>query len=237
MHIAICDDNTADRKQMERLLSRESDKRIHTTGTLYVDSYGNARSLLDATLTYDAYYIDMCKTEGITGLDMVNALSGKNIHSPIIMCCSDVNYREQNFPDHCSFLDKPIKIPELSESIDHALQFKKQQPNLIELREDEKTYYVEEHEIIYGVEDGFYIDFTLTNGRKIHFYTSVKNFFSQVKDYPAFLVPSKKVILNCRHIAKFGFFHVVMSDGTSFKVRRDCMPYAKDIYAQLHTGK
>ena len=27
MHIAICDDNVADRKQLERLLKRESDKR------------------------------------------------------------------------------------------------------------------------------------------------------------------------------------------------------------------
>ena len=28
MHIAICDDNIADRKHLERLLSRESDKRM-----------------------------------------------------------------------------------------------------------------------------------------------------------------------------------------------------------------
>ena len=32
MHIAICDDNVADRKQLERLLCRESDKRKADTG-------------------------------------------------------------------------------------------------------------------------------------------------------------------------------------------------------------
>ena len=31
MHIAICDDNVADRKQLERLLKRESEKRKSTT--------------------------------------------------------------------------------------------------------------------------------------------------------------------------------------------------------------
>ena len=32
MHLAICDDHMADRKQMERLLGRESDRRLNTTG-------------------------------------------------------------------------------------------------------------------------------------------------------------------------------------------------------------
>ena len=41
MHIAICDDNIADRKHLERLLSRESDKRMGTPNLLYVDSYGD----------------------------------------------------------------------------------------------------------------------------------------------------------------------------------------------------
>ena len=36
MHIAICDDNVADRKHLERLLSRESDKRAGTPNILYV---------------------------------------------------------------------------------------------------------------------------------------------------------------------------------------------------------
>ena len=41
MHVAICDDNVADRKHLERLLSRESDKRAGTTNILYIDSYGD----------------------------------------------------------------------------------------------------------------------------------------------------------------------------------------------------
>lgn len=32
MHIAVCDDNVADRKQLERLLGRESDSRKADTG-------------------------------------------------------------------------------------------------------------------------------------------------------------------------------------------------------------
>ena len=46
MHIAVCDDNVADRKQLERLLKRESDKRAASTGIIYTDSFGNSTSLL-----------------------------------------------------------------------------------------------------------------------------------------------------------------------------------------------
>ncbi len=44
MHLAICDDHMADRKQMERLLGRESDRRMNTTGVLYVDSLWKQKS-------------------------------------------------------------------------------------------------------------------------------------------------------------------------------------------------
>ena len=86
MHIAICDDNVADRKQLERLLKRESDKRASTTGILYADSYGNASALLANPMQYDAFYIDVCKTEGITGNEIVRQLLAKGVNSPIVLC-------------------------------------------------------------------------------------------------------------------------------------------------------
>lgn len=235
MYIAICDDNVADRKQMERLLNRESSKRTSTTGTLYVESYGNAKSLLANPIEYDAYYIDMCKTEGYSGMDLVNDLLKKGVHSPIFMCCSEVNYREQPFPEQVSFIDKPIRAAELSESIDSALEAKKQTPAMIELREDTRTLYVTEPEIIYGIEHEFYVDFTLTEGRSARVATSALNFFSQVEVHPQFLAPSEKAVLNCRYISRLGFRSVIMTDGTKFKVHKDCMPYAKKMFVELNS--
>ena len=59
MHLAICDDHMADRKQMERLLGRESDRRLNTTGVLYVDSFGSKESILVTPMIYDAIFMDM----------------------------------------------------------------------------------------------------------------------------------------------------------------------------------
>ena len=59
MHLAVCDDNIADRKQMERLLGRESDRRLNTTGVLYVDSFGNRSAILSTPMIYDGLFMDM----------------------------------------------------------------------------------------------------------------------------------------------------------------------------------
>ena len=82
MHIAVCDDNVADRKQLERLLKRESDKRAASTGIIYTDSFGNSTSLLSNPMQYDAFYIDMCLTEGITGTEVANALIAQGVNAP-----------------------------------------------------------------------------------------------------------------------------------------------------------
>ncbi len=232
MHIAICDDNVADRKQLERLLKRESDKRILTTGNLFTNSFGNAEILLANPMQYDAFYIDICKTEGLTGTDVVTALIQQGVHAPIVMCCSDINYREQSFPDNVIFLDKPIKVNELSDSIDHALEIKSKAPVLIELREDEQTFYVIESDILYACEEDNHVIVTLADGKLIKITTSAINLFSQIENHPSFIATSEKIILNCRYITKFGFFSVIMSDGAKFRIPKSYMHYAKEMCTQ-----
>lgn len=227
MHIAICDDNVADRKQLERLLKRESDRRSSTTGILYADSFGNAPALLSNPMQYDVFYIDMCRTDGVCGLDVVNGLLAKGVNAPIVMCCSLVNYRELELPSNVIFLDKPIRTEELSRSIDHALSIKSEAPSLIELREDKDTYYVTEPDIVYAVEEGMYVRVTLTDGRRINVVSTAMNLFSQIEMYASFFAPSQKIIVNGRHIGSLGLRKIVMKDGSVFKTSGKCMQYAR----------
>lgn len=235
MHIAICDDNVADRKQLERLLKRESDRRSSTTGILYADSFGNAPALLSNPMQYDAFYIDMCRTEGVCGMDVVEGLLAKGVNAPIVMCCSLVNYREQEFPSNVIFLDKPIRTEALTKSIDHALSIKSKAPSLIELREDKDTYYVTEPDIAYAIEEGMYVTVTLTDGRKINMVSTAINFFSEIEMYASFFAPTPKIIVNGRHIDSLRLHRIVMKDGSVFKASGRCMQYAR--YAMEEFGE
>lgn len=232
MHIAVCDDNVADRKQMERLLKKEADKRA-AIEPIYVNFFGNAAALLASPLEYNAIYIDVCKTEGITGTDIVRKLTAKGINAPIILCCSDINYRENTYPSNVTFLDKPIKSEELSVSIDHALSVMSKAEIFIELRDDTDTFYVSEKDILYAVANGRHMIVSLTDGRRISVLTTVANLFAQLEKYQTFYTASPKVILNGCHITKIRFHRATMTDDAKFFIRRE---YLKNIKNNSHFG-
>ena len=229
MHVAVCDDNVADRKQMERLLGRESDRRAKITEGLYIDSYGNEKALLANPMQYDIFYIDMCKTEGIDGAQVAIRLRESGVQVPIYMCCSDIDYRQMNLPEDIFFLDKPIHSDMLTASLDHAYEIKQNLVPLIELRGQKETIYVTEEEIMYGIADGRHVIIHLTDGRTIKEASSAENLFNQWTYYGNFLLPSFKHVLNGRYIESVGLLQLTMKDGTKFPVHGSSRNQAKEL--------
>ncbi len=227
MHVAVCDDNVADRKQMERLLGRESDRRAKLTEGLYIDSYGNEKALLANPMQYDIFFIDMCKTEGTDGAMVAKKLCAAGVRVPIYMCCSDINYRKLTLPENVSFLDKPMKPEMLIASLDHAYEMKQNAVPLIELREEKQTLYVTEADIMYGITDAMHVTIHLADGRTAKVATSVENLYDQWEHYDAFMMPTLKAIINGRFITKISMFHVYMKDGTKFPIHGAYKNYAR----------
>lgn len=227
MHIAVCDDNVADRKQLERLLKRESDRRASTSGILYADSYGHPESLLKNPMQYDAFFVDICHTGELTGVDVVNSLTALGSTAPVILCCSRLDYRSFSLPQRVLFLDKPIQAAALSAVLDQAQQLKDSAVPLIELREGSGTFYVTEPDILYGIEKKRHLTLSLADGRKVLLETSARNFFSQVEGYPSFLCPSLHKLINARHIRSIRFHRLSMCDGTVFHAFGRVLSYAR----------
>ncbi len=216
MHVAVCDDNIADRKQTERLLGRESDRRAKITEGLFVDSYGNEQALLTKPMQYDIFYIDMCQTGADHGLQIAQKLVAAGVHAPIYMCCSNVNYREQDFPENVSFLDKPLRAEDFIASLDYAEKIKAEAVSRIELRDEKETFYVTEDMILYAVEKGNRMIVTLTDGRVVKLVTNISNLFDQWKSFHSFLAPNGKTLVNARYIEKVRFLQIQMTDGQTF---------------------
>lgn len=218
MHIALCDDNVADRKQFERLMKRESDRRAATDGILYVDSFGSPEALLCNPMQYDVFYIDLCHTEHTTGADVVKTLLEKGITAPMVLCCSRINYREIGFPDNCFFLDKPIKVADLSASVDQALEIKKASRALIELRVEEETRYVTEEAIAYAVENGRSLLVHFTDGSFVSLLDKAMNFYAQLDQFENLVALSDKLIIHLNQVDTVGLLSVTMKDGAKFHI-------------------
>ena len=233
MHIAVCDDNIADRKQMERLLGRASDRRLHTTGVLYIDSYGNVEAVLRSPMLYDAFFIDM--TNGpVNGFQLARKLIDAGVVAPIVLCISTIDYPSvietalSKVPEDVTEasnhdilrrqLQKPIKVNELDEMLDHAQSLKAETVPTIELRGEKDTLYVHEDEILYAVKNGNYLHVVLTEGRTLDILSTLPNLYSQVTMFTHFVIISEHCFVNTVSIEKLSLLKLTMKDGKSFSV-------------------
>lgn len=237
MHIAVCDDNVADRKQMERLLTRASDKRIHTTGVFYIDSYGNVESVMHSPMLYDAFFIDM--TSGpVNGFQLARKLIDFGVTAPIILCISSINYREiidtaasvdsectgdheilfQKIKTQIHFLNKPIRVAELDSMLDFCLTIKSQTIPTIELRGEQDTIYAYQDEIMYAQKTGSYVKVVLTGDREISILSSISNLYENLTGFDHFYPLSEKVIMNITFVEKIKLLKVTTKNGNTFSV-------------------
>lgn len=122
MHIAVLDEKIADRKHLERLLDRESDRRIPTTGNLYTDTFGSVDALLVAPKQYDFFMIDVLS--GISGcINVAKRVRDLGLNSPICIMRSFAEAEGiTDLPDNLLWLEKPIIVAELTATIDKVLE-------------------------------------------------------------------------------------------------------------------
>ena len=233
MHIAICDDNIADRKQTERLLSRESDRRAKSDSVLYVDSFGKQESVLAAPMIYDMFFIDMINAEPSTASDIVKALLAAGVTSPIVMLNSAIDYRKDDYlvsSEQVYFLDKPIKAAELTDIITMGFQKKNQKIPTIELRTDTDVFYVQEQDIMYALYSSKqYTDVFLQDGRKIHLLMNIENFYAHLEHFASFFPANKRTIIQKKYVKKVSLLHVHLLNGKKFLFPGDYKKNAKSI--------
>lgn len=218
MHVAICDDNIADRKQLERLLQRESDARISSTGVLYIDSFGNDTALFGAPMTYDLYFIDM--TEGDkNGLEVAWELRKSGVFSPIVLCNSSIYYPSfRNQPENIFHLEKPLKVAEIKEKLDISLAMKNQKVHTIEIRCEKCTKYIQPCDIVYVVPSNHLSLIHCQDGAVIDMFGSLNEFYYLVEQEEKFIFARKNMIVNIDYISSVTLTKLKLTTGDSFSI-------------------
>lgn len=238
MHIAICDDNVADRKQLERLLGRESDKRKADTGVFYTDSFGDYDALLRNPMSYDLFFLDLI-TENTNGLSIALKLREIGVTAPIVLCSSKINYLDEisSLPakaDNFMHLDKPILTSELGEILDRAVNMQQNRVPVIELRSDKDTLYVKEDDIVYAVAEGNYVNVFLKNETMIPVLANMDNFYQTVSMYTHFLWLTRKSMFNIKYLEKVSPFQVTLKGNITLKSSPLSQKYIKNALQEYH---
>lgn len=217
MHVAICDDNVADRKHLERLLSRESDKRIDTPNILYVDSYGDKDHFLINPMKYNIVFMDMCLEKGTVEY-ILNELVAMGFTAPLVLYSSKIDYTAiPNLPDFVVHAKKPY-IPEPlpkflklgDENVEGFIATISVHQNgaMIDVAKDEVEYAVgnENGTVLYMI-DGTRIDTDETLSAVRHI----------LEPYEEFEHINKNGIANFRFVSAVMPFHVIMQNYHQFK--------------------
>ena len=234
MHVAICDDNIADRKQMERLLGRESDKLAKDNVILYIDSYGNPEALLSAQMHYGVYFIDLTFSQldgkPVNGLDLARMLRETGIDSTIFLCCGQIDYHTMELAPRIFCIDKPIRVQELSHAIQQAADELATLVPRIEFRTiSHGTFYASYEEILYFHElSDCQSTLYLTDGRSIQVPEHVKNLYLNIQPaHPDLLAVSLKFALNPQHLQSAGLTTITFTNGTVKKIGLRAARYAR----------
>lgn len=202
MHIAICDDNIADRKHLERLLSRESDRRLSTTGVFYIDSYGHDTSLLRAPMVYDLFFIDMALSDQ-DGMETARKLRECGVTAPIVLCCGRISYQTLPCPPtDLLFVEKPIQPEILTPLLTGVIAHHSERRPTIEIRDEENTYYILPEDILWASEESHIVTIHLLDGTCRRMLGSIMDFCTSLENYPQFWLTRKKCVVNIDYITK-----------------------------------
>lgn len=223
MHIAVCDDNIADRKQTERLLGRQSDRFFKETGErLWIDSYGNVDAFMHYPQMYDGLLIDM-RNEEPTGFEIARMLVKEGVVRPIVLLVSTIDYRKQYEESGLSipnlkFIDKPLKVAELTALMDEISALRGEEEPTLELRGKDGTVYAKKDDIICVRKKGSALNIYMADGNLVTIIEDIYNFYEQCVIFPQLCPVNDLSIINVNHIKNTSFGRVTMDNGETFSI-------------------
>ncbi|MBQ0042743.1 MAG: hypothetical protein KBS85_05415 [Lachnospiraceae bacterium] len=232
MHIAVCDDNVADRKQLERLLGRESDKRMKLTGNLYVDSFGSVTALLHAPMMYDLFLVDY-HSDNLNGMDVAHKLREAGVTAPIVLMSGLTNYTNYSTaPSNIHHLNKPILQAELSDMISRSLDYNAALKPPVAIQGEGTTLYIPEEQLVIIFETNHTIYLHLSDGTVKSVLGLLTDIEHTLENNPFFIMVGKTIV-NLMHVSQVSIGKLHMSTGEVIKFSAPKTHYYKKMLEEV----
>ena len=212
MHVAICDDNVADRRHMERLLSRESDKRAGTPNILYIDSYGNKDHFLRTPLKYNLVFMDMTSREGLVR-EILTGLEDLGFHAPLVLYSSTIDYTAiPNLPSYVVHAKKPYLPEQLPEFLRLGDRNVLENVVTIQIHQKSVLQHVPKNEIMYAMPQEEHYSLYLSNGTVIEIDEDISILRQIFEPFDEIKLVNKTCFANFRYVSAVTPVSIAMQD-------------------------
>ncbi len=216
MYIAICDDNIADRKHLEKLLSRESDKRSGTPFILYVDSYSTKEHLLENPLKYDLFIIDMTATP-TAAKETVLELRRLKVDAPIVMFISSIDYSlDEDLPKDIVFKHKPYIPDPLPEILKLGDNHVFGEVVTVTFKISGVKQMIPVRDLYYAFSEGENTRIVLKDGLNYLVEQPIIEVYNLLEPYDVFFLLKKNAVINVRFTTLITPISVMMQDYKEF---------------------
>jgi DNA-binding LytR/AlgR family response regulator len=220
VHVAICDDNVADRKHIERLLSRESDKRAGTPNILYIDSYGDKDKFLVNPLMYNIIFMDMCSRPGLVE-EIISKLEEMKYDAPLVLYSSKIDYTKiPNLPSYVIHKKKPYLPEPLPELLRLGDKNVIGLVETIELHAGGVLRDIPKNDIMYAetAENKKGVTLTYKSGQTLDVDENISDVRVRLEPYREFMMINKKAIVNFKLVTAVMFTSIIMQDYAQFGI-------------------
>lgn len=220
MHIAVCMDVAADRKQLERLLGRSADRRLVRDPDVpyYVQSYGNKDALLARPFMYDLFLIDI-QHEDVTSVELIRELRSLGVVATIALCPAAIDLSGELTPeDSVLILRQPVREDDLESVLDAALANAADREPKLDVRGMTETAQVREQEFMYAERVGDMIEVHLTDDRIISVSDTMDHFNLKCAKFQDIYPLSGDLTVNKHIVMSTGFSSVTLSNGKKYRV-------------------
>ncbi len=203
--VAVFDVHPGDRRQLERIFSKETQERKQLGDTLYTESFGSVDSLLIAPMKFDLFIVDGVLAdedpEGLLNIDIAARIREKGVFAPIVLYFSEGTALPAScdIPD-VTMVQKPVTTGYIHELLDKWSQEKATRTPRYEIRGDKNTYYVTPREVMYAISAGNSVDVYLTEQRYLHVLEPMSYIFSMFEKDVSFIKVGRTALVNMHHI-------------------------------------
>ena len=223
MYIAVIADNIADRKQLERLLSRANDAISDETGTLYIDSFGDEKSFLSTAMRYEIFFVDIVSGED-QARNVIEILKNAGVPGRIVVCRPEgTPFSYADTIDGLLSIDKPILTAPLHQLLKnvHADYLKEVNAvKKVETRSKTDTHYIPVNEILYAIEEEHMVNVHLENGDIISMLGDLSGFARSVSTSSEFIEARNDIIVNSNHIISRTKKEIVLTNKETLRLKR-----------------
>ncbi|SMP66797.1 LytR/AlgR family response regulator transcription factor [Anoxynatronum buryatiense] len=235
--IAVCDDDQMIRHQLDKAISKFSEKKLEPFESMTFSSGEELIHQLRRGNTFDLIFldIDLVTVTGIyVGQFIRNELSDEL--TQIVYISGTEQYAMSLFevrPMH--FLIKPIKDDKVQEMIALAVQIKNQLIPVFEFQTNRNSIRIPVGEIIYFESHGRKV-FLVTKSETYPFYGKLAEIETQPQHH-LFLRIHQSYLVNYQHITTSGFDHVQMTNQTTLPISSKYRKSVRDRMLTLYKSR